>query len=529
MSDGREARQRILTAGMSAELVNAFAGVSHATTPDGDLKFQKAVCHGLARAIVCRAYANPIYQLCHLVNAADGCGRGNERFEWLFFAGSRLNARHFRATFADAVQTRGWRRPGFSLSDNGVAIAYADGVFNVPFTRMPLLAAMFEFLVSAVPYAVVDDTFADMFADASSQEAIGRAANALQRQLYGFLSEHLSSAQEQDKFAALIEFLEDRGDGASIEVDDDAVLAFWRWASALAEAGSGDFRTYRTVFEGFIDLMRSLDHAETRFAVENADPIGVDAETGEIDVAALEPLIADSGEWRSPLDLLEAEPANRIKLLNLAELGYVALLCECGPLSARLPVSLLRCECFGAAQARITQGLRRKLADDRFDELIDCDGAETYDERKQGYGALTAHIDRVLKAAAYVTMRDRAVASADNVVALGDGMPEAAMGEAMDGELAVSEHEFDAALEDARRAFARISRRGFEDDALDDPEIVEGFALGAGGLMAIDELIASFVARLDALDRDTLDLAGQFAADREIFREQFAVLYGDRA
>ncbi len=181
MSDGREARQRILTAGMSAELVNAFADVSQATTPDGDLKFQKAVCHGLARAIVCRAYANPVYQLCHLVNLADGCGRGNERFEWLFFAGSRLNGRHFRGTLGDAVDTRGWRRPGFSLSDNGVAISYADGVFNVPFTRMPLLAAMFEFLVSAVPYAVVDDIFADMLADASSLGAVGRAANALQR------------------------------------------------------------------------------------------------------------------------------------------------------------------------------------------------------------------------------------------------------------------------------------------------------------------------------------------------------------
>jgi len=127
------------------------------------------VCHGLARAIVCRAYAGPIYQLCHLVNIADACGRGNERFEWLFFAGSRLNARHFRTTLTDAVESRGWRRPGFELSRNGVAIRYSDGVFNVPYTRMPLLAAMFEFLVSAVPYAVVDDIFAEVFREPSRQ------------------------------------------------------------------------------------------------------------------------------------------------------------------------------------------------------------------------------------------------------------------------------------------------------------------------------------------------------------------------
>jgi hypothetical protein len=512
---------------MSAELVNAFADVSQATTPDGDLKFQKAVCHGLARAIVCRAYANPVYQLCHLVNIADGCGRGNERFEWLFFAGSRLNARHFRSTLNDAANGRGWRRPGFSLSDNGVAIAYADGVFNVAFTRMPLLAAMFEFLVSAVPYAAVDDIFADMLADASSLAAVGRAANALQRSLYGYLSDHLSSAQEQDKFSAIIEFLETRGDGATIEIDDDAVLAFWRAASAPSDGvGAGDFRGYRTVFEGFVDLMRSLDAAETRLAVDNADPIGVDAESGEIEVEALEPLIAQSGEWCSPLGILDSGPASRIKLLNMTELGYVTLLCDCGPLSARLPISLMRSECFGAAQARITQGLRRKLAGDRFQGLIDCHGAETYDDRKQGYGAVRAHIDRVVKAAAYVTLRDERVAGETNVVALGRAAPEQLDDAALEGQMIVSQPEFCAALDDARRAFGRISRRGFEEESLDDDEIVEGFALGAGALMAIDELIASFAARLDDLDRDG-GLAGRFAADRDIFRDQFAELYGD--
>ncbi len=524
MSDGRETRQRILSAGMSADLINAFAYVSQATTPDGDLKFQKAVCHALARAIVCRAYANPIYQLCHLVNLADACGRGNERFEWLFFGGSRMNARHFRNTLGDAVQTHGWRRPGFSFSDNGVVIAYADGVFNVAYTRMPLLAAMFEFLVSAVPYSTVDDTFAEMFADASTQTAISQAANTLQRHLYAFLSDHLSSAQEQDKFSAIIEFLESQGDDDTIEIDDEAVLAFWRQASAEAN-GSGDFRGFRTVFEGFVDFMRCLDVAETRLAIDHADPIGFDAESGEIDVEAVEPLLAESGDWHSPLGMLDTGPASRIKLLNLTELGYVSQLCDCGPLSARLPISLMRSECFGAAHARITQGLRRKLAGDQFKDLLDCETIETYDDRKQGYGAVRGHIERVLKAAAYVTMRDRLVDTGANVVALHQNTPGELMDEAIDDDMEVSEQEFGKALDDAKRVFTKISRRGFEDEALDDPEIVEGFALGAGALMAVDALIASFAGRLDDLDRDT-GLEGQFAADKDIFREQFAELYG---
>ena len=99
------------------------------------------------------------------------------------------------------------------------------------------------------------------------------------------------------------------------------------------------------------------------------------------------------------------------------------------------------------------------------------------------------------------------------------------MDEAIDGNKEVSEQEFGDALDDAKRVFAKISRRGFEDEALDDPEIVEGFALGAGALMAVDELIASFAGRLDDLDRE-IDLEGRFAADKDIFREQFAELYG---
>ena len=527
MTGGREARGRVLTAGMSADLIAAFAMVSEATTADGDFKFQRAVCRGLARAIVCRAYANPVYQLCHLINAADACGHGHERFEWLFFADGRLNARYFRGTLGHAAASRGWRRPGFSITDNGVAIEYADGVFNVPFTRMPLLAAMFEFLVSVVRYADIDDAVTEMFADASGMAAVSATANALQRALYAYLSDNLSSAQERDKFSVLIEFLEDRGDGASIVIDDAAVLDFWHRPPG-DDAATGDFRAYRTVFEGFTDLMRTLDVAETRFAVENANPIGADPESGEIDVEDLELLVAAVGEWRSPLGILEDGPASRIKMLNLTELGYVRTLCDCGPLSARLPVSLLRCECFGAAQARLTQALRKNPGRDRLAELVDCQGAETYGERQSGYAEMRAHIERVLKAAAYATFRERMVAASDNVVMLHAREPVAAMEGDVDGDLAVSDDEMGDAMEDARRAFARISRRGFSDDDLDDDETVEGFALGAGALLAIDDLIAGFVDRLDRLDGDNPDLAARFAADKNIFREQFAELYGDQ-
>jgi hypothetical protein len=59
-----------------------------------------------------------------------------------------------------------------------------------------------------------------------------------------------------------------------------------------------------------------------------------------------------------PPEILDQEPASRIKPLDRTELGHVALSSDRGPMPARPPISLMGCECLGAAQARITRGLR---------------------------------------------------------------------------------------------------------------------------------------------------------------------------
>ena len=145
--DAREAKRRVLTAGMSQELLSAFDYVSQATIRDGNLKYSERVCHALNRSIVCRSYATVIFQLCHLVNTADACGSGPDPFEWLFFGNRRAVTRNYKGSIESALSGRVWRRPGFQTSDNGVAIRYSDGVFNVPYSRMPLLCAMLEFLI----------------------------------------------------------------------------------------------------------------------------------------------------------------------------------------------------------------------------------------------------------------------------------------------------------------------------------------------------------------------------------------------
>lgn len=111
--DAREATGRVLEAGKSAELNAAFRNVAEVTTPLGDLKYPPRVCRDLAQVIVCRNYAKPVLQLCHLVNAADACGRGRESYERFFFGGLHPIPRNFMTATEDALAGCGWRRAGF--------------------------------------------------------------------------------------------------------------------------------------------------------------------------------------------------------------------------------------------------------------------------------------------------------------------------------------------------------------------------------------------------------------------------------
>ena len=65
-----------------------------------------------------------------------------------------------------------------------------------------------------------------------------------------------------------------------------------------------------------------------------------------------------------------------------------------------------------------------------------------------------------------------------------------------------------------------------DEEEIDDPDILEGFRVGAGALLALDQQISSFVDLLDGIDREEPDLGGWFDGDKDVFRLQFSRLYG---
>ena len=80
-------------------------------------------------------------------------------------------------------------------------------------------------------------------------------------------------------------------------------------------------------------------------------------------------------------------------------------LVACGKAARQLPLSLMRCEVFGAGQSRITRGRRRRLAPPEMRDLIDASVTESYRDRQRRLDRLSGRIERILHASLYALVR----------------------------------------------------------------------------------------------------------------------------
>lgn len=531
--DGRASADGLLIeAGTSSELAAAFEMLSDATGDDGPRHAPK-VCRDVARAICCRTYASGILELCHFLRMAERASpHGYEHMMWGM---TTVRASAFREAFGGT----------------GSVGVEADG-FMVAFSRMPFLAALLEFLVSTVGYAVVDAAVRPLLA-LGGDASVSEQANELSRAVYAYLKDHLPTAQVQRKFRALVAFLEcHAGTGFSRDdVDDDAVLAFWRGGADDTEGGGDgmeDFRTFRSAFLAFVRLRQALGLALDKRAVRFAASIGGDREAGEVDPASLLAVVETVEEEANPLRRLAEPPASTVKFLNGKETAALDLLFECGTEADALPLSWLRAEVFGRGQARLTQAGRRKLTPSEMAGAIVASVDETYEGRRAGFVAGADHLDRVLMAGAHALLGHRDPMGGAVLLALRPDLDLAAVRDAL-GEtppgnvvalrqddaarraveiLAGPEHvdaDVAEALLAARQAYLGIARQGFRDEDQADPDVRAGLAAGAEAVLAVRGRVRTFGARLDGVSLPAGGWDGQFAADKEVFLDRFAALY----
>ncbi|MDP6404796.1 MAG: hypothetical protein QF797_06285 [Alphaproteobacteria bacterium] len=516
--DANQATAELLEAGKSGELSAAFQCVAEATTLQGEPRYGPRVCRHLGRLIVCRTYAGTVLQLCHLIVAADACGQGRGRYENFFFGCEPASPPAFIGHIDATLAAGGWRRPGFERGENGITVPYKDGVFTVEFGRMPVLAALFEFLITTLSYTEIAATIATMLERPESQEAVRAAANGIEGMLYHYLNQHLPSVHNQTKFNLILDFFKRRTATGSIAIDDATILEFWQ-ENAGDGSDRGDFRLFRTVSDAFVNFRRALRAADEKAAVEASLPLGSDRETAEFDPKLLLELAEKGDDWRSPLEVLADEPASRIKFLNRQESDTLTTLMEYGPAALSLPLSLLRHEVFGRSQQRITQALRKKRKD-TVPALISCQDTSDYGAWTETLSGLREHLQQVIKASLHVALGQSA--SDDAVIIAPPANDYEHPSETPSDKAAIAD-----VLAEAKQAFRSFSRQGFDENNLGDEDIIAGFEAGSAALVATREQIDVFLAALHKIESTESDLGHWFQHDRKVFAGQFARLYGE--
>jgi hypothetical protein len=498
--DAQDAKRHAFEAGLSDSLRAAFRNAAEATAADGELMFPYSVSRDLAKAVACRNYAMLILQLCHLVNIADA--NGEDGWEVLFFSGKRASSSAFRGLVAKRLERRGWRRAGFEVTTEGIVISYEDGRFNVPFARMPVLAALMYFLLETVGYKAADDAFSQMLKKATRQQAVSKAANQISRQLYEYLGDHLRAAQEQGKFEQIVSYLSEVNGGGEAEISDAVILSFWCVQTEANE--DNDFKQYRSALRAFVAFVKAIEGGKSKGAVARPASIGQDRNAGEISPDILTADMELEGEWQSPLPLLESEPASRIRFLNNREQKDVSLLMDWGPLAMAWPLSLLRYETFGFTQSRLTQAARSGTVGAEIDKIASCTDTENFIRRVERIGELGAHASETLKASAWIlhqAAHDEADSEDDTVI--------------------------DAHMLAARRAFKKLNRRGFDEVVQSNSDLIVGHRTGMEVMLSVRDRLAAWHEMASEIDASPPGLEGQFEADTECFKDGFHRLYGE--
>ncbi len=456
-----------------------------------------------------RAHEPLVFRLCHLVRSAAFASETTGPAGWLEFfcapgAGRAGWAAGWLRERLPAANENAANHPAVSATTDGTVLRYAgraEPVF-LSYGAMPLLAAFMEFLLNALRYDVLRAALEPVSRRDLDWRGLQDAANALSRAVYAWLRLHTRPVQESRDFEALARFLAARGGGdfSRDDIDDDAVLAFWRAASI--GPGSG-FRTFRKTFRAFLRLAEVMDEEALRRGVD--DPLSLDGGAGEGGYDPADPCspgldhmraaLSPGGPWEGPDDE-DASPLERlsvagVRILLAGEARRLALV-EAHP--GRLPalaLSLLRDAVHGQAQGRISQALRRDPA--KAPALTRRAPEEGYDEEAAAFTDLLAHLDRVTAAAAYALAGDGALGCLD---------PET--------------------LSRGRFAIKVIRRRGFEEVRAGAPGALRALRQAAPAVIELRRRLEPLCERLAA----GAPWGPRQREDAPVFREQFRRIYG---
>jgi len=558
----------ITGAGASGTLTADFLSVAESCAPDGSPKYAKRpVMEWLAKVIVgSGGGANkdtPLFELCHLIHTVN-CflGKADIAKERLtFFIGvEKASPSVYRDWFLSKNALSGKVEEHITVDEKGLNLEYPDGKFSIHYGRIPFLAALHEFLC-IMDQCSFYEQFNELFDTLSASDnqkcdvtfrKIQDASNSLSSSLRRYRRSNMPQAQHDEKSGKLLHFLKERAMKAAeevagkqgkerneieaerqspqpldvISVDDKTILGFWLTHSYLEE-----FRVYRAVFDNFVTLIKSLETAEVGRNIEHASVIGTDREKHEVDPDDEAASFADYGEWQSPLEVFDQEPAARVKFFKQkSERQPIELLMKYGPYARRLPLAFLRLETFGQIQAGISNDLRLKRSQGDLRDRMTCRDAATYLEIQVQLKKINEHVRQLQLAALYALRKNKhqRIQQDGNVVSLFDDPLQSEFDAARGRDFSnqIDEEELEETIGDAQRAFGSFTRAGFTEEQLEDEGHLEAFRIGAGALIEVGAQLQHFLSSISRVVRHDSLLEEKFKKDQEIFSNQFHTIYG---
>ena len=495
-------------------LRNVFWDLGQIGDKDGP-RYSEAVLRRLAAKILDgRAHELLAFRLCHLVRCASFAAEDRGPAGWLeFFCSGGAGRTDWAANWLRAHLPADEDAEGLRVAATAdyAVLRYEDRAppVTISYGAMPLLAAFMEFLLNTLHYQTVRDVLTPLSKPSLGWRELQDAANTLSRETYAWLQEHRRPVQESRDFEAIARFLTtrgDRGDFSADDIDDAAVLAFWRAVSA--EPGSA-FRTYRKTLRAFlrftaamrVDVLRegigspvSLDADAERGTTEIADPSSPSLDTMRTAVPTTAMWEASDEEDESPLERISSA---KIKFLLASEVRRLALVDAHALLLPRLAHSVLRDACFGQVQARISQSLRMNRPEART-LLTNARGA-CYDDEAASFEKLLAHLKGLIDAAAYVLFSGCADARDDNL----------------------RTPDFET-LARGRRALKNLRRQGFDKVRAGTPEALETLRRSVPAIIELREHLEPLCAQM----RAEAPWAARQEEDEPVFRKQFVRIYG---
>jgi len=534
--------------GASGTLISDFNTVAETRGSSGQPKYSASpILAWLAKVVVgIGGGANkdtPLYELCHLIFALNTLNDGHSRSDrrMVFFLGAeQAIASVYKNYFMSTQQNSSNILNTISLNETNIEVHYQDEYFVISYQRMAFLSSLFEFLSSMNNFSYFE-TFNELFdaLDPSKNETassgmrlVQDTSNRISSILRTYRKDNLPRAQSDAKFDKLFKFLQQRSIKNHITIEDNSVMEFWQQNSFIEE-----YRIYKTVFDNFIVLMKSLDEQFLQKSASQASRVGVDFENQEVEPDDSVSQITDFAEWQSPFNILDEVPVSTIKFFKQkSERQPIEQLMFYGPYAHKLPLAFMRSEAFGVVQNGISNDLRSSKGPEKIAERIMCNTAKTYSNIYAEYQVILSHVKQLQLATFHVlysNQADKNKGSTDqlenNVIKLFDEPLISKFEEERNRQTAenLDKETLLHTIEASSRAFKSLTRSGFTEEFLDKTSNIRAFRVAAGALVQIVTILEKFLNTSVMLQFSQPNNPDIFNKDKKLFSKQFDVIYGE--